>query len=75
VSRDRIMRAESEHYPGYDFDTNKGYPCPRHKVALRGMGPTAIHRRAWVFMDHLPWTGVERFVPPLPLEPQGTLPF
>jgi ribonuclease HII len=73
VSRDRIMRAEADHYPGYDFDTNKGYPCPRHKVALRGMGPSAIHRRSWVFMDHLPWSGCERIVAPEPLEPQGTL--
>ncbi len=73
VSRDRIMRAEADHYPGYDFELNKGYPCPRHKVALRGMGPTAIHRRSWVFMDHLPWTGVARLVAPPPLDPQGAL--
>ena len=39
VTRDRIMRAEAEHFPGYDFELNKGYPCPRHKMALRGMGP------------------------------------
>jgi ribonuclease HII len=62
VTRDRIMRAEAEHYPGYDFELNKGYPCPRHKAALAAWGPTAIHRRAWVFMDHLPWGGVPRFV-------------
>jgi ribonuclease HII len=60
VTRDRIMRDEAEHFPGYDFELNKGYPCPRHKIALRGMGPTSIHRRTWVFMDHLPWTGVPR---------------
>ena len=71
VSRDRIMRAEADHYPGYDFDTNKGYPCPRHKSALRGMGPSAIHRRSWVFMDHLPWSGVERFVAPAAPRPAG----
>src|SRR5690349_15787494 len=57
VTRDRIMRAEAEHYPGYEFDSNKGYPCPKHKAYLAGMGPSAIHRRAWVFMDHLPWAG------------------
>jgi ribonuclease HII len=62
VTRDRIMRAEAEHFPGYDFDLNKGYPCPRHKAALAAWGPTSIHRRAWVFMDHLPWGGVPRFV-------------
>ena len=62
VTRDRIMRAEAEHYPAYDFDLNKGYPCPRHKAALAAWGPTSIHRRAWVFMDNLPWGGVQRLV-------------
>ncbi|MGH9208022.1 MAG: ribonuclease HII, partial [Acidimicrobiales bacterium] len=57
VTRDRIMRAEAESFPGYDFDLNKGYPCPRHKMALRAMGPTSIHRRSWVFMDGLAWGG------------------
>lgn len=64
VTRDRIMRAESEHYPGYEFDRNKGYPCPKHKAYLAGMGPSSIHRRTWVFMDHLPWAGCPR-VPPI----------
>jgi len=63
VTRDRIMRAEAPHFPGYDFDNNKGYPCPWHKMALHAMGPTAIHRRRWVFMDHLPWTALHRPVP------------
>ena len=73
VTRDRMMRAEAAHFPGYDFELNKGYPCPRHKVALRGMGPTSIHRRTWVFMDHLPWTSCHRPPPPEPVDPQGTL--
>lgn len=60
VSRDRIMRAGAESYPGYDFERNKGYPCPRHKLALKGYGPTAIHRRTWAFMDSLPWPGMRR---------------
>jgi ribonuclease HII len=55
VTRDRIMRAEAEHYPGYEFDANKGYPCPRHKMALHAYGPSAIHRRTWIFMEHLVW--------------------
>lgn len=63
VTRDRLMRDEAEHHPGYDFDLNKGYPCPRHKLALAAYGPTAIHRRSWVFMDHLPWTGCKRTIP------------
>ena len=69
VTRDRVMRAEAESFPGYDFDRNKGYPCPHHKLALRAYGPTSIHRRAWVFMDTLPWPCFKRPVP----EPQPTL--
>jgi ribonuclease HII len=70
VTRDRIMLGESEHHPWWFFDSNKGYPCPRHKAALRGMGPSSIHRRTWVFMDNLPWSGVPRIIRP---DPQGTL--
>jgi ribonuclease HII len=63
VTRDRMMRSEAEHYPGFDFDVNKGYPCPRHKAALVGYGPTPIHRRSWVFMDNQPWSGLRRLPP------------
>jgi len=70
VTRDRIMRTEAEHYCAYDFEWNKGYPCPRHKMALRGLGPSAIHRRSWAFMDDLPWTGARRYHRP---DPQGEL--
>jgi ribonuclease HII len=55
VTRDRHMRGLAEHFPAYDFDSNKGYPCPRHQMALQAYGPTSIHRRTWVFMDRLPW--------------------
>lgn len=63
VTRDRLMRADAEAFPGYDFAANKGYPCPRHKLALAGYGPTSIHRRSWAFMDGLIWNGVCRTPP------------
>jgi ribonuclease HII len=70
VTRDRLMRQESANYPHWSFDTNKGYPCPVHKAALQGYGPSAIHRRSWVFMDnYVPWTGTPRLVK----HEQGTL--
>ena len=72
VSRDRLMREIADHYPGYNFEANKGYPCPVHKSALQAWGPTAIHRRSWVFMDHLMWNGLSRFHRP---EPQLTFEF
>jgi ribonuclease HII len=55
VTRDRQMRALAPNYPHYEFQDNKGYPCWRHKMALQAYGPCAIHRRTWVFMDHLSW--------------------
>ena len=62
VTRDRIMREVAHQYPGYNFEANKGYPCPVHKAALQAWGPSAIHRRSWVFMDHLAWNGIHRIV-------------
>lgn len=57
VTRDRLMRIEAEHFPAYSFESNKGYPSPRHRMALAAWGPSAIHRRSWVFMDSLVWGG------------------
>ncbi|MXY79669.1 MAG: ribonuclease HII, partial [Chloroflexi bacterium] len=54
VWRDDHMVQQASQYPAYDFDRNKGYPCPRHRAALAAWGPSAIHRRSWAFMDHLP---------------------
>ena len=59
VTRDRIMRRLAPQYPGYNFESNKGYPCPTHRAAIAGWGPSAIHRRSWVFMDSIPW-GIPR---------------
>jgi ribonuclease HII len=63
VTRDRIMRAEAKNYPGFNFEANKGYPCGKHRMALQGYGPTAIHRRSWSYMDKLVFNGVERVMP------------
>jgi ribonuclease HII len=58
VTRDSMMREEADHYPPYDFESNVGYPAPVHKAALRGYGPSAIHRRTWIFMEGLCWRGL-----------------
>ena len=56
VSRDRMMRTLAGDYPQWHFDTNKGYPCPKHRAALQGYGPSAIHRTSWAFMpNYVPW--------------------
>jgi len=72
VTRDRIMRNLADEFPGYAFKGNKGYPCPIHKAHLQAVGPSTIHRKSWVFMDHLMWNGITRFVRP---DDQLVLPF
>ncbi|CAN5854555.1 ribonuclease HII [soil metagenome] len=61
VTRDRMMRDLAPQFPPYNFEANKGYPCPTHKAALQGWGPSTVHRRSWIFMDHLMWTGITRY--------------
>jgi len=56
VVRDRLMRGESEHFPAYGFERNKGYPTPIHQTALRGYGLSSIHRRSWSYVASLPWS-------------------
>jgi ribonuclease HII len=60
VTRDRLMRDLAQDLPHWSFETNKGYPCVRHRAGLAGYGPSAAHRQSWVFMDTQPWPGVQR---------------
>ena len=59
VTRDRMMRSMAERHPGYFFEDNKGYPCPRHRAALAEVGPSTVHRHSWAFIDALPDAGIE----------------
>ncbi|MGH9022128.1 MAG: ribonuclease HII [Acidimicrobiia bacterium] len=59
VTRDRLMRSEAEHFPAFEFASNKGYPCPRHVAALHAFGLTPIHRSSWAFVERLPWGRVD----------------
>lgn len=63
VTRDRLMRKLHLQHPGYNMASNKGYPCPRHTAALAAMGPCAVHRRSWSFMDDLRWSSTPRVDP------------
>ncbi len=47
VTRDRIMFDHAKDYPGYGWETNKGYPTPEHQRALAALGPTPLHRRSF----------------------------
>ena len=52
VYRDRLMGLWHIRYPGYGFDTNKGYPTSVHLTALNSIGPCAIHRRSFAPVRH-----------------------
>ena len=44
VTRDRLMCALAQDYPGYGFESHKGYAVPEHLEALARLGPSAHHR-------------------------------
>lgn len=60
VARDAAMIEMAQHHPHWSFESNKGYPCARHRAGLAAWGPSAEHRRSWAFMDDLVWGGVQR---------------
>jgi len=45
VTRDGIMVALDEEYPGYGFARNKGYATREHLLSLRQLGACPIHRK------------------------------
>jgi ribonuclease HII len=47
VTRDRIMTAYDDQYPGYGFARHKGYCTPDHFELLEQLGPSPIHRRSF----------------------------
>lgn len=44
VARDRLMESASNHFPGYFFEKNAGYPAPLHKAAITKIGLCPLHR-------------------------------
>src|ERR1700752_4029243 len=47
VTRDRLMTRLGLLYPGYGFESHKGYSVPEHFNALARLGPTIHHRRSF----------------------------
>jgi len=47
VLRDALMSALDREHPGYDLARNMGYGSEEHRVALRRLGPSPIHRRSF----------------------------
>ena len=47
VTRDQMMVAYDQEYPGYDFGQNAGYGTTKHLEGLEKHGVTPIHRRSF----------------------------
>jgi ribonuclease HII len=44
TQRDRLMELYGCLYPGYGYETHKGYPTAAHREALRRLGPSPLQR-------------------------------
>ncbi|WP_229600294.1 ribonuclease HII [Reyranella humidisoli] len=53
VTRDRYMHALALTYPGYGWETNRGYGSQQHLEALSMLGPTPHHRRSFAPVTRL----------------------
>ncbi|PIE14318.1 MAG: ribonuclease HII [Rhodobacterales bacterium] len=47
ICRDRLMVDLAQHYPGYGWEKNAGYPTAAHLKALQQLGVTPHHRRSF----------------------------
>lgn len=54
VRRDAAMAELGTDYAAFAFGENAGYPSPVHRAALEELGPTALHRLSWSYLDALP---------------------
>ncbi len=53
VTRDRYMHTLALTYPGYGWETNRGYGSQQHLEALSLLGPTPHHRRSFAPVTRL----------------------
>lgn len=48
VTRDRMMEEYAKLYPGYDWESNKGYGSSAHYEGIRRQGITPLHRKSFL---------------------------
>jgi len=53
VARDRHMAKLAETFPGYGWESNRGYGSAQHLEALKQLGPTPHHRMSFAPMSRL----------------------
>jgi len=50
VGRDNYMKKMSKKYPGYSWETNKGYPTLAHRESIKLQGITPLHRKTFTLL-------------------------
>lgn len=45
--RDEFMQNAHNDYPGYDWAKNQGYPTPKHRLAIKTIGVSPLHRKTF----------------------------
>lgn len=53
VTRDRAMARLATTFPGYGWETNRGYGTEEHLGALQRLGPTPYHRKSFAPVHQL----------------------
>jgi len=48
VTRDKIMKRLSLHYPEYNWEKNKGYPTQQHIEIIKLIGVSPLHRKTFL---------------------------
>ncbi|WP_069298576.1 ribonuclease HII [Neptunicoccus sediminis] len=56
VTRDRMMVALSQQFPGYGWETNAGYGTKAHIAGLETLGVTQHHRRSFKPIHNMLWS-------------------
>ena len=54
VTRDRYMAGLAQTFPGYGWETNRGYASDAHLDAIQRLGPTPHHRMSFSPLNRLP---------------------
>ena len=50
TTRDDLMLEYHKKHPHYGWDTNKGYPTPKHREGIRKHGAVEIHRKTFALL-------------------------
>ena len=49
--RDYLMKCLHQEYSGYDWQTNKGYPTLKHRIAIKSLGISIHHRKTFRLIE------------------------